>query len=291
MAFKEYERTASIQQMNARQLRLYISRNAKEANARLKTLDPDTMPDTMKDILKEESWKGHISNKGTFLAGTSDMSKGMMQKYAEALRDFNFMDTESKFTRDKEYEQNFDRYEAFIRKQTGRTGGKYWKKFVDENGNISKEGYQEYKQYLNFIKGIMEDIQSYSYDAIREKIGVSNVRKRFTEAKKSNDPARLQKVEKIISDAYQNYYGKGKTPADLNAYIIREIAKLDAPEEPEETAKKPAAKKGKKPAAKKAKKPAVKKPKTSKSKGNNIKAKAGKKMRTHGTVREKQGTS
>ena len=286
MAFKEYERTASIQQMNARQLRLYISRNAKEANARLKTLDPDTMPDTMKDILKEESWKGHVSNKGTFLAGTSDMSKGMMQKYAEALRDFNFMDTESKYARDKEYEQNFDRYEAFIKKQTSRSGGKYWKQFIDENGNISKEGYQEYKQYLNFIKGIMEDIQSYSYDAIREKIGVSNVRKRFTEAKKSDDPQRLQKVEKIISDAYQNFYGKGKTPADLNAYIIQEIAKLDEPKKPKKAAKKQTTKKQttkKKPAAKKAKK--------SNSKGNNIKAKAGKKMRTHGTVREKQGTS
>lgn len=283
MAFKEYERTASIQQMNARQLRLYISRNAKEANARLKTLDPDTMPDTMKDILKEESWKGHISNKGTFLAGTSDMSKGMMQKYAEALRDFNFMDTESKYARDKEYEQNFDRYEAFINKQTSRAGRNYWKKFIDENGNISKEGYQEYKQYLNFIKGIMEDIQSYSYDAIREKIGVSNVRKRFTEAKKSDDPERLKKVEKIIGEAYQKYNGKGKSTADLNAYIIQEIAKLDE--------NKPKKKTAKKPAAKKAKKPTAKKPKTSKSKGNNIKTKAGKKMRTHGTVREKQGTS
>lgn len=288
MAFKEYERTASIQQMNARQLRLYISRNAKEANARLKSLDPDTMPDSMKDILKEESWKGHVSNKGTFLAGTSDMSKGMMQKYAEALRDFNFMDTESKYAVNKEYEQNFDRYEAFIKKQASRSGGKYWKQFIDENGSISKEGYQEYKQYLNFIKGIMEDIQSYSYDAIREKIGVSNVRKRFTEAKKSDDPQRLQKVEKIIGDAYQNFYGKGKSPADLNAYIIQEIAKLDEPKKPKkQTAKKQTTKKQttKKKAAKKVT------AKKSNSKGNNIKAKAGKKMRTHGTVREKQGTS
>ena len=280
MAFKEYERTASIQQMNARQLRLYISRSAKEANERLSTLDPKTMPDAMRDIFQNAA-----SHKGVFLAGTSNMSKKDMQAYAEKLRDFNFLDTESTFARDAEYEQNFDRYEAFIKKQTSRAGRSYWKKFIDENGNISKEGYQEYKQYLNFIKGIMEDIQSYSYDAIRETIGVSNVRKRFTEAKKSSDPERLKKVEKIIGEAYQKYYGKGNSTADLNAYIIQEIAKLDE--------KKPKKKGTKKPAAKKpaAKKPAAKKPKTSKSKGNKIKAKAGKKMRTHGTVREKQGTS
>lgn len=275
MAFKEYERTASIQQMNARQLRLYISRSAKEANERLSTLDPKSMPDTMRDIFQDAA-----SHKGVFLAGTSNMSKKDMQAYAEKLRDFNFLDTESSFAKDAEYEQNFDRYEAFIKKQTSRAGRGYWKKFIDENGNISKEGYQEYKQYLNFIKGIMEDIQSYSYDAIREKIGVSNVRKRFTEAKKSDDPKRLEKVEKIIGEAYQKYNGKGKSTADLNAYIIQEIAKLDEKKSKKKGTKKPAAKK-----------PAVKKPKTSKSKGNNIKAKAGKKMRTHGTVREKQGTS
>lgn len=275
MAFKEYERTASIQQMNARQLRLYISRSAKEANERLSTLDPNTMPDAMRDIFQDAA-----SHKGVFLAGTSNMSKKDMKAYAEKLRDFNFLDTESSFARDAEYEQNFDRYEAFINKQTSRAGRNYWRKFIDKDGNISKEGYQEYKQYLNFIKGIMEDIQSYSYDAIREKIGVSNVRKRFTEAKKSNDPKRLEKVEKIIGEAYQKYYGKDKSTADLNAYIIKEIAKLDEKKPKKQSAKKPAAKK-----------PAAKKAKTSKSKGNNIKAKAGKKMRTHGTVREKQGTS
>ena len=278
MAFKEYERTASIQQMNARQLRLYISRSAKEANERLSTLDPNTMPDAMRDIFQNAA-----SHKGVFLAGTSNMSKKDMQAYAEKLRDFNFLDTESTFAKDAEYEQNFDRYEAFINKQTSRAGRNYWKKFIDENGNISKEGYQEYKQYLNFIKGIMEDIQSYSYDAIREKIGVSNVRKRFTEAKKSDDPQRLQKVEKIIGEAYEKFYGKGKTPADLNAYIIQEIAKLDE--------KKPKKQSAKKSAAKKPKKGTLPKGKKGKKSKSNIKVKAGKKMRTDGTVREKQGTS
>ena len=129
----------------------------------------------------------------------------------------------------------------------------------------------------------MEDIQSYSYDAIREKIGVSNVRKRFTEAKKSDDPQRLQKVEKIIGEAYEKFYGKGKTPADLNAYIIQEIAKLDE--------KKPKKQSAKKSAAKKPKKGTLPKGKKGKKSKSNIKVKAGKKMRTDGTVREKQGTS
>lgn len=267
MAFKEYERTASIQQMNARQLRLYISRSAKEANERLSSLDPNTMPDSMKDIYQDAA-----THKGIFLSGTSYMSKQQMQDYAQKLRDFNFLDTESRFARDREYEQNYDRYESFIKRQKSRAGGRYWSQYINKDGSVSKEGYQEYKQYLNFIRGILNDIQSYSYDAIRETIGISNVRKRFTEAKENKDPQRMEKVERIIADAYTKNKEKGLQSKDLNAIIIKEIAKLD--EKPQQ----------------KPKKPKVSKPKASKSKGTNVKVKTGKKMKS-GKVREKQGTS
>ena len=51
MAFKEYDVTQSIEDMNVRQLRLYISRGAAQANERLKT---------MKDIpayLADKGWE------------------------------------------------------------------------------------------------------------------------------------------------------------------------------------------------------------------------------------------
>ena len=115
MAFKEYDRTASIQTMNARQLRLYISRGAKEANERLQTLDPNKMPDAMKDIYMDAA-----THQGRFLQGTSNMSKAQMQEYAQKLRDFNFMDTKSQYARDREYEDNYDRYEKFILTKIGR---------------------------------------------------------------------------------------------------------------------------------------------------------------------------
>lgn len=259
MAFKEYDRTASIQTMTARQLRLYISRGAKEANERMQTLDANSLPDAMKEIYREVA-----THQGRFLQGTSNMSKADMQDYAQKLRDFNFMDTKSEYARDREYEDNFDRYEKFIKGQKGKAGGSHWQQYINKDGTVSKEGYQEYKEYINFVKGIMEDIQSYSYDKIKENFGVSNIRKRFAEARGNSDPERVKKVEKIIADVYEKYKGKQKTTKDLNAEILREIRKLDA-------------------------KPKAKKPKKSTS-GNTIKSKTGKKLKGD-TVREKQSTS
>lgn len=258
MAFKEYDRTASIQTMNARQLRLYISRGAKEANERMQTLDPNKLPDAMKEIYREVA-----THEGRFLAGTSNMKKADMQEYAKKLRDFNFMDTKSAYARDREYEDNYDRYEKFIKNQRSKQGRTHWAQYINKDGTVSKEGYQEYKEYINFVKGIMEDIQSYSYDKIKENFGVSNIRKRFTEARSNSDPERVKKVEKIIADVYEKYKGKQKTTKDLNAIILREIRKLDA-----------------KPKA----------PKKTNTSGNTIKSKTGKKMKGD-TVREKQGTS
>ena len=260
MAFKEYDRTASIQTMNARQLRLYISRGAKEANERMQTLDANKLPDAMKDIYMDVA-----THQGKFLQGTSNMSKAQMQEYAQKLRDFNFMDTKSAYARDREYEDNYDRYEKFIKNQKSKQGGAHWAQYINKDGTVSKEGYQEYKEYINFVKGIMEDIQSYSYDKIKENFGVSNIRKRFAEARSNSDPERVKKVEKIIADVYEKYKGKNKTTKDLNAIILREIRKLDA------------------------KPKSSKKPKKNTS-GNTIKSKTGKKMKGD-TVREKQGTS
>ena len=256
MAFKEYDRTTSIQTMNARQLRLYISRGAKEANERLQTLDPNKMPDAMKDIYMDAA-----THQGRFLQGTSNMSKAQMQAYAQKLRDFNFLDTKSEYARDREYEDNYDRYEKFIKNQRSKQGRAHWAQYINKDGTVSKEGYQEYKEYINFVKGIMEDIQSYSYDKIKENFGVSNI----TEARSNSDPDRVKKVEKIIADVYEKYKGKQKTTKDLNAIILREIRKLDA--KPKNS----------------------KKPKKNTS-GNTIKSKTGKKMKGD-TVREKQGTS
>ena len=80
MAFKEYDLTQSIEEMNARQLRLYISRGAAQANERLKTMKD--IPAYLADIQEDERLKGHISSSGDFLQGTSNMNKKEMQEYA-----------------------------------------------------------------------------------------------------------------------------------------------------------------------------------------------------------------
>lgn len=275
MAFQEYDRTQSIQEMTARQLRLYISRGAKEANERMESLDANKLPDAMKDIFMDAA-----SHDGKFLAGTSRMSKAQMQDYAQKLRDFNFLDTSSEYARDREYEQNFDRYEKFIKGQKGKAGSSYWNKFANEDGSVSKEGYKEYKEYINFVKGIMTDIQSYTYEQIRETFGISNIRKRFTEAKASNDPARLQKVEEIISEVYMKNKGKGMSSRDLNAEIIKRIRALDY-----KPSKKSAPAKQDKKSAKK-----VKNVKKKSKSSNNVKVKTGKKLKGE-RIREKQTTS
>ena len=276
MAFKEYDLTQSIEDMNARQLRLYISRGAKQANERLKTMK--NIPAYLSDIQEDERLKGHISTSGDFLAGTSNMNKKEMQDYAKQLRDFNFMDTKSKYARDVEYSENRARYETFIKNQIagGGRGAEYWGKYIGKNGRVLKGGYQDYKQYIDMIKNVMPYISTYGYETIK---------KYYAEGKANmRDPQRIKTIEKLLVDTYiQNRNedtGKGMTPEQLNDAFFKALKEYDETHFYSSEAK---VDKPKAPKAPKARK------KTKRS-GNKIKAKTGKKMKGE-TVREKQGTS
>ena len=276
MAFKEYDLTQSIEEMNARQLRLYISRGAKQANERLKTMKD--VPAYLADIQEDERLKGHISTSGDFLAGTSNMNKKEMQDYAKQLRDFNFMDTKSKYARDVEYSENRARYETFIKNQIagGGRGAEYWGKYIGKNGRVLKGGYQDYKQYIDMIKNVMPYISTYGYETIK---------KYYAEGKANmRDPQRIKTIEKLLVDTYiQNRNedtGKGMTPEQLNDAFFKALKEYDETHFYSSEAK---VDKPKAPKAPKARK------KTKRS-GNKIKAKTGKKMKGE-TVREKQSTS
>ena len=289
MAFKEYDLTQSIEEMNARQLRLYISRGAKQANERLKTMKD--IPAYLADIQEDERLKGHISTSGDFLAGTSSMNKKEMQDYAKQLRDFNFMDTKSKYARDVEYLENKSRYETFIKNQIagGGRGAEYWSKYIGKNGRVLKGGYQDYKQYIDMIKNVMPYISTYGYETIK---------KYYAEGKANmRDPQRIKTIERLLVDTYiQNRNedtGKGMTPEQLNDAFFKALKEYDETHfdsteaKIDEPAKKP--KKPKKSKSFKGSAPAAKKPKKKKS-GNTIGVKAGKKMKGE-SIRERQGTS
>ena len=276
MAFKEYDLTQSIEEMNARQLRLYISRGAKQANERLKTMKD--IPAYLADIQEDERLKGHISTSGDFLAGTSNMNKKEMQDYAKQLRDFNFMDTKSKYARDTEYSENKSRYETFIKNQIagGGRGAEYWSKYIGKNGRVLKGGYQDYKQYIDMIKNVMPYISTYGYETIK---------KYYAEGKANmRDPQRIKTIEKLLVDTYiQNRNedtGKGMTPEQLNDAFFKALKEYDETHFYSSEALVDKPKKPKAPAARK---------KTKRS-GNKIKAKTGKKMKGE-SIREKQGTS
>ena len=279
MAFKEYDVTQSIEDMNARQLRLYISRGAAQANERLKTMKD--IPAYLADIQEDERIKGHISSSGDFLQGTSNMKKKEMQDYAKQLRDFNFMDTKSKYARDTEYKENQARYESFIRNQIkgGGRGAEYWSKYIGKNGRILKGGYQDYKQYVEMIKNILPYISTYGYETIKKyyKEGKENMR----------DPQRIKTIERLLVETYiknrNEDTGKGMTPEQLNDAFFSALKKYDEEHFWNDEAKVDKPKTPKAPSTRR-------KTRKSKSSGNTIKAKTGKKMKGE-TVREKQGTS
>ena len=276
MAFKEYDLAQSIEEMNARQLRLYISRGAKQANERLKTMKD--IPAYLADIQEDERLKGHISSSGDFLAGTSNMNKKEMQDYAKQLRDFNFMDTKSKYARDTEYKENQARYETFIKNQIagGGRGAEYWSKYIGKNGRVLKGGYQDYKQYIDMIKNVMPYISTYGYETIKKyyAVGKENMR----------DPQRIKTIERLLVETYiknrNEDTGKGMTPEQLNDTFFKALKEYDETHFDSNEAKidKP----------KKQKVPSIRK-KTKRS-GNTIKAKTGKKMKGE-SIRERQGTS
>lgn len=162
MAFQDYGETQSINSMTTRQLRKYVSEKGTEAQQRLDSMNISEQSQALKESI-------YFITKGTnkrVYKGTSNLSKGEMAEMAYQLRIFERMDTESGYAQKTEYERNKDRYETFI---SNRKKDAYWKKYIDENGKVTAEGFKEYKNYINFVKEISEVSQYYNYKSLLTK--------------------------------------------------------------------------------------------------------------------------
>ena len=266
MAFQEYKSTESLNSMTTRQLRLYVSQKGAEAQKRLDSMNLADQSEALKDSV-------YFITKGTnsrVYKGTSNLTKSEMLEMAHQLQIFNRLDTESTYAQDEEYNMNKSRYETFV---NNRKKDAYWKKFIDENGNISKEGYLEYKQYINFVKEISEVSQYYSYKTLLSKA---------TKQLKSDEKVgqRLDKMGEMLNSIYTESKGSGLSSKDLTEKFFDEWIAYEEEQGLKKTISS-ASTKGK---------PVKYKPKTVSSKrkkqksSSNVKVKTAGKMKTNATI-------
>ena len=270
MAERDYMRgegVTPIQDMSTRQLRRYIRERAEEAQERLNSMkDPEEAPRSWQEQLEYVSSFG-LGRGGGIKKDTSRMDKITMAEYAYALRDLNMLDTYSKYSRDQDYKENKQRYQNFVKEQLrslNPNSREYWSQFVTEKGNISKKGYQEYKNYINWIKNLDDVMSTYGYETIKDIYY------------DQTDQEQKQEVEDMLLETWEENKGKGLTPSQLidNFYdkldAQKKAKKKEAPKKPSKGSRKGSRSTGKK-------------------SGNNIDVKQGAKLK-NGRVREKQTT-
>lgn len=206
------------------------------------------------------------------------MSKAEMRERAYALRDFNSLDDSSGYSKSVDWQENKKRYQSFVknRLQDPRTPEdvkKYWSQYLTPKGNISKRGYAAYKQYIEFLKSVSEVQSEYGYREI-QRYGIQS----------APDPGRRKDISNIFNNVFVQSQGKGMTQAELIDKLHLAIKEYDAEQirkvnELVERNKAIAA-------AKKQNPKSIPKVKVKKSSSkSNIKAKQGRKMKEHGTVR------
>lgn len=273
MARKPYASDQSIHSMTTRQLRQYIADQADEAQKRLSTSDLDHATRAYRTAAAEISLDGK-----KVMRSTSYMTKAEMRERAYALRDFNSLDDSSGYSKSVDWKENRKRYQTFVknRLQDPRTPEdvkKYWSQFLTPKGNISKRGYAAYKQYIEFLKSVNEVQSEYGYREI-QRYGIQA----------APDPRRRQDISNIFNKIFVQSQGRGLTQAELIDKMHLAIKEYDAEQirkanELVERNKAIAA-------AKKRKTKNIPKVKVKKSSSkNNIKAKQGREMKEHGTVR------
>ena len=284
MAEKDYHRgeqnkgVTPIQDMSTRQLRRYIRERADEANKRISTIkDIEDTPQALQDQLFMLQSFGR-GRSGGVIKDTSRMDKVDMVEYAYALRDFNMLDTSSKFSRDQDYRQNRKQYETFIKKQwvsKDADAKAYWSQYKTEKGNVSKKGYQEYKNFVNFLKSIEHTITTYGYETVA---GV------YFE---QTDAAQKAEIENLLLEVWQDNRNED-TKEGLDTKQITDLffEKLDEKRNPKKEEEKAPEPEFKDRTRTKKGKGAKKGPKSS----QNIGTKTGGKMK-NGRVRDKQGLS
>lgn len=200
MAVKPYESDQSIHSMTTRQLRQYISDKATEAQTRLDTLDLDTSDRAVKEAIDFITGRS-----GKVKRSTSNMDKAEMREYAYALRTFNLMDEDSGFAKRTEWQKNKDRYEKFIRNRINEDKNSYWKQYLTEKGNVSKRGYEDYKEYIDFIKSIQDVKYQYTYKTLTK----------YATGEMGADRAKLKDMSKILNKVYKDSKGMHLTTSQL----------------------------------------------------------------------------
>lgn len=273
MARKPYASDQSINSMTTRQLRQYIADQADEAQKRLSTSDLDHATRAFRTAAAQISLDGK-----KVMRSTSYMLKAEMVERAYDLRDFNSLDDSSGYSKSIDWQENRKRYQSFVknRLQDPRTPEdvkKYWSQFLTPKGNVSKRGYAAYKQYIEFLKSVSEVQSEYGYREI-QRFGIQA----------APDPNRRKDISNIFNKIFVQSQGKGLTQAELIDKLHLAIKEYDAEQirrvnELVERNKAIAASKKRK--SKSIPKVNVKKTRSK----NNIKAKQGRKMKEHGTVR------
>lgn len=273
MARQKYKSDQSIHSMTTRQLRQYIADQADEAQKRLSTSDLDHATRAYRTAAAEISLDGK-----KVMRSTSYMTKAEMRERAYALRDFNSLDDSSGYSRSIDWQENKKRYQTFVknRLQDPRTPEgvkKYWSQFLTPKGNISKRGYAAYKQYIEFLKSVNEVQSEYGYREI-QRFGIQA----------APDPRRRQDISNIFNNIFVQSQGRGLTQAELIDKMHLAIKEYDA--EQIRKANELVERNKARAASKKRKSKSIPKVNVKKTKSkSNIKAKQGRKMKEHGTVR------
>ena len=273
MARKPYASDQSIHSMTTRQLRQYIADQADEAQKRLSTSDLDHATIAFRGAAAKISLDGK-----KVMRSTSYMLKHEMVERAYDLRDFNSLDDSSGYSKSIDWQENRKRYQSFVKNRlqdpkTPEDVKKYWSQFLTPKGNVSKRGYAAYKQYIEFLKSVSEVQSEYGYREI-QRFGIQS----------ASNPERRKDISNIFNNVFVQSQGKGMTQAELIDKLHLAIKEYDAEQirkvnELVERNKAIAA-------AKKRKSKSIPQVKVKKSSSeNNIKAKQGRKMKEHGTVR------
>lgn len=258
MARLDYEENQSIHSMNTRQLRKYIADQAEEAQKRLDSAPKERSRafDELVGII--------VGRTGKVKKSSSYMSKAEMREYAYTLRTFNRFDAESEYYNRTDWEKNKSRYEKFIKNQIDKKGKehKYWKKYVLPSGEISQEGYQEYKDFISVLSASEEYLNDYGYRTIQK----------YAQDSTNNLDPDKKILNKTLSRVYLENKGKGLTQGQLIDKFTTEYDKALGREQ-EKRSGKPV-------------KAPIKKARKTSSKSN-IKTKEVGKMRTSGRVHNK----
>ena len=161
MAKQAYNEDQSIHSMTTRQLRQYIADQADDAEKRLRTIN---RADTSKAF--REASDAITRGNGKPIRSTSYLSKAEMRELAYKYRDFKSLDIYSGYSKSIDWQENKQRYKTFIQNRID-AGDTYWKKYKTEKGNISKKGYEDYKNYINFLKTVNDVKSEYGYKQIK----------------------------------------------------------------------------------------------------------------------------